>query len=140
MFDRIRANYSELPQTFPDHQAVGQYWANRLGNLKQEEFWALYVNNAAQIVAEKQISRGTLDRTMVHPRDVMRWALIYGAGGVFICHNHPSGRLTPSKADVNTSKQLMAAAQSMEIDLVDHFIVGKGRFLSMVEAGYLECI
>ena len=112
---------------------VGRYLANKMFGLKQEEFWAFYFDNGNRIIAEKRISVGTLDRSMAHPRDIFRWAVVFNSSAIIVAHNHPSGRLTPSSGDIRMTENLKQAAKLMKIDLLDHFVIGKGQYLSMRE-------
>lgn len=131
--DRIRWADSDRNSIFTSSMEVGIYLANKLAGHKQEEFWALYLDNGNHIIAEKKIFQGTLDRSIAHPREIFRWAVIYSCSGIFIAHNHPSGKLLPSNNDFKLTNELKKAADFMKIDLLDHFIVGKGHYLSMKE-------
>jgi DNA repair protein RadC len=75
------------------------------------------------ILAYHELSRGTLDNTIVHPRDVFRTALLAHASGVVVAHNHPSGVTTPSDADIALTQRLTKAGEIVGVDLVDHLIV-----------------
>lgn len=133
IFDRIRLASPKRKTILTSSQEVGNYLANKLAGHKQEEFWALYIDNSNHIVSEKLISKGTLNRALVHPRDVFRWAVLFNVNGIIVAHNHPSERLVPSTNDFNLTKDLQKAAKMMKIDLLDHFIVGKGYYFSMRE-------
>lgn len=133
MFDRIRLASPKRKTILTSSQEVGNYLANKLAGHKQEEFWALYIDNSNHIVGEKLISKGTLNRALVHPRDVFRWAILFNTTGIIVAHNHPSERLVPSNNDFNLTKDLQKASKMMKIDLLDHFIVGKGSYFSMRE-------
>ena len=74
-----------------------------------------------------------MNRSIAHPREIFRWAVIYGCSGIFIAHNHPSGKLTPSASDLELTESLRQAAKMMKIDFLDHFIVGEGQYLSLRE-------
>ncbi len=133
LFDRLRLAEPKRKDVLTSSQEVGNYLANKLIGRKQEEFWALYIDNNNHIVAEKMISKGTLNKAIAHPRDVFRWAVLFGSSGIIVTHNHPSGRLLPSPSDFKMTKDLQKAAKMMKIDLLDHFIVGKGHYFSMRE-------
>ena len=123
------ANFDDLVQfiTGPDCSD------DKLVGHKQEELWALYIDNASHIIAEKKLFQGTLNRSVAHPREIFRWAVIYGCSGIFIAHNHPSGKLMPSSSDFELTEDLCQVAKMMKIDFLDHFIVGQGHYLSMRE-------
>lgn len=133
LIDRLRLAEPTRKTVFTSSREVGNYLANKLTGRKQEEFWALYIDNSNHIVAEKKISQGTLDRSLVHPRDVFRWAVLFNCASIIVAHNHPSGKLIPSQSDFKMTKDLKQAAKLMKINFLDHFILGKGHYLSMKE-------
>lgn len=99
--------------------------------LPKEYLRGIYVNNHHQVVHDEVLSMGTLDANIVHPREVFKPAVEYGAAAVILVHNHPSGIVTPSSADIEITKQLVAAGRIMGISLIDHVIVGKGKYASV---------
>ena len=133
VLDRLRLASPKRKAVLTSSVEVGNYLADKLVGHKQEELWALYVDNGNRIVAEKKIFQGTLNKSVAHPREIFRWAVIYDCSGIFIAHNHPSGKLMPSSNDFELTKDLYRAAKMMKIDLLDHFIVGQGQYLSMRE-------
>ncbi|KRL91361.1 DNA repair protein RadC [Lactobacillus kalixensis DSM 16043] len=133
MLDRLRLTEPKREEILTSSREVGQYLSNKLVGHKQEEFWVLYIDNGNHIVAEKRISQGTLDRSFVHPRDVFRWGVLFNCSAMIAVHNHPSGRLWPSESDFQITKNLQENAKMMKINFLDHFIVGKGKYLSMKE-------
>ncbi|MDF7638796.1 DNA repair protein RadC [Lactobacillus sp. ESL0791] len=133
IMERLRSAESNRETILTSSHEVGTYLADKLAGHKQEEFWAIYIDNSNHIVAEKMLFRGTLDKTVVHPREIFRWAMIYGCAALFVVHNHPSGRLLPSQSDLKLTRQLDKAAELMQIRLLDHFIVGKEKYLSLKE-------
>lgn len=100
-------------------------------DLPKEYLRGIYVNNHHRIVHEEVLSMGTLDANLIHPREVFKPALEYGAAAVILVHNHPSGVVTPSIADIEITKQLVAAGRMMGIALVDHVVVGKNKYESV---------
>lgn len=133
VFDRIRLASPKRKTILTSSHEVGNYLANKLAGHKQEEFWALYIDNSNRIVGEKLIAKGTLNKALVHPRDVFRWAILFNVIGIIVAHNHPSDNLIPSPNDLNLTKDLQKAAKMLKIDLLDHFIVGKGYYFSLRE-------
>lgn len=133
LIDRLRFSKPDRESVFTSSNEVGTYLADKLVGRKQEEFWAIYIDNSNHIIAEKRIFVGTLDKTIAHPREVFRWAMIYACAGMFIVHNHPSGKLFPSQSDLMLTREMDKAAKLMKVRLLDHFIVGKGHYLSMKE-------
>jgi len=86
------------------------------------------------LLAYHELSRGTLDHTLVHARDVFRVALLANAAGVIVAHNHPSGDLTPSPEDAILTDRLQRAGAVVGVELIDHVIVADGRYFSFQEA------
>ena len=101
--------------------------------LQKEHLRGLYLNAHYQIVHDETISIGTVDSNIVRPREVFRPAIAYGAAGVILVHNHPSGNLTPSDSDRHITRQILHAGQLLGIDLVDHVIVTADAFASVLE-------
>jgi DNA repair protein RadC len=99
--------------------------------LPKEYLRGIYVNNHHQVVHDEVLSMGTLDANIIHPREVFKPAVEYGAAAVILVHNHPSGMVTPSSADIEITKQLVSAGRIMGISLIDHVIVGKGKYESV---------
>ena len=116
---------------------VGEYMSGRYGFEKQEHLVGLYLDTKNQVLAEKVIFVGTLNSATVHPREIFREALNHSAAHIVIVHNHPSGKVTPSKHDLNLTKRLEECGQILGIDLLDHIIVGDSHYLSMREEGIL---
>jgi len=103
-----------------------------MGSLKKEQFRGLYLNNHYQLVHDEVISIGTIDASLVHVREVFRPALEYGATAVIIAHNHPSGAIKASRADTEITDKLLAAAKILDIEILDHLIIGNNKFLSII--------
>lgn len=100
-------------------------------DLPKEYLRGIYVNNHHRIVHEEVLSMGTLDANLIHPREVFKPAFEYGAMAVILVHNHPSGIVTPSLSDIDITKQIVLAGKIMGISLIDHVIVGKGKYTSV---------
>ncbi len=103
-----------------------------MGKLQKEQFRGLYLNTHYQLVHDEVISIGTLNATLVQPREVFRPALEYSAAAVIIAHNHPSGVLKATKADVEITTKLSEAANILDIELLDHLIIGRDKFISII--------
>lgn len=104
-----------------------------IGTLLKEQLRGLYVNSRYELVHEEVISVGSLTANIVHPREVFQPAIEYGAVGVIIAHNHPSGNISPTEADLVVTNQVKAAGTILGIDLLDHIIVTKDNFKSIME-------
>lgn len=103
-----------------------------MSNLNKEQFRGLYLNTHYQLIHDEVISLGTLDASLVQPREVFRPALEYSAAAVIIAHNHPSGVLKATKADVEITNKLVEAGQILGIEVLDHLIIGKNKFASII--------
>ncbi|MGB8216293.1 MAG: DNA repair protein RadC [Candidatus Methanoperedens sp.] len=104
---------------------------------KKESFIELSLDTKNQIIREDTISIGSLNANVVHPREVFKIAVTYSAAHIIVAHNHPSGDPTPSREDIEITKQLVGAGKMMGIDVLDHVIIGDGRHFSMKEAGHI---
>lgn len=105
----------------------------RLRDIRQEEFHALLLNTRHHVLREVLVTRGILDASLVHPREVFRIAVSEGAAGVILVHNHPSGDPTPSPEDRAVTRQLGAAGRAIGIPVLDHVVVGRGRYVSLAD-------
>lgn len=108
--------------------------APALRDLAQEEFHVLLLNTQHAVIRELVITRGTLDTSLVHPREVFRAAIAESAAAVVLVHNHPSGDPTPSPEDLTVTNQLAQAGRLLGIAVLDHIVIGDGRYVSFVEA------
>ncbi|HEY4488916.1 MAG TPA: DNA repair protein RadC [Candidatus Paceibacterota bacterium] len=102
--------------------------------LPKEHLRGIYLNSHYQLVHDETISIGTVDSNLIHPREVFRPAITYGAVGVILVHNHPSGNTEPSLADHSVTGQLIEAGKLLGIDLVDHVIVTSDAFASVLSS------
>jgi len=108
-----------------------------MGSLKDEEFRVVFLNTQNEIIEIETLQEGTIDQSVVYPRKVMERALHYKAAALIFVHNHPGGNIKPSYADREITKTLVTAAESMDIDVYDHLIVGKDSFYSFRDAGMM---
>lgn len=104
----------------------------------QEHFVCLTLNGANELIQKRVVTVGLLDRSQVHPREVFADAITDRAAGVIFAHNHPSGDLQPSNADLKTQHQLIQAAKILGIRVLDHIIVSRKGYFSFQEAGINE--
>jgi len=105
----------------------------RLRDLPKEEFHALLLDNRHRMLREVLVTRGTLDASLISPREVFRLAVVEGATAVILMHNHPSGDPTPSPDDRVVTRQVAEAGRTLGIPVLDHVIVGDGRFAALAE-------
>lgn len=115
------------------HEIFGQ----RLQDLPVEEFHVAVLDSQHRLERDITITRGLLNSSLVHPREVFREAIAENAAAIILIHNHPSGDPTPSPDDRITTEQLVQAGRVLDIPVHDHIIIGRGRYLSFAEAGLL---
>jgi DNA repair protein RadC len=108
-----------------------------VAELPHEEFWILLLNRANQVTGRKQISAGGVSGTTVDAKLVFQAALENVSSGIILCHNHPSGNLTPSQADLDLTRKLKQAAQVLDIALLDHLIIAETGYYSFADEGLL---
>ena len=102
-------------------------------NKKQEYFYALYFDNKQQLISYKLLFMGTINRSVVHPREVFKEAYLVSASSIVCMHNHHSGDLTPSRADISFTEKLIKIGQLQGIPILDHIIVGEDEYYSFYE-------
>lgn len=110
-----------------------------LRDLPQEEFRVLLLDARNCVERELLITRGTVDTSLVHAREVFRAAVVENAASLILVHNHPSGDPSPSAEDRAITRQLAEASRILGVPILDHVIIGDGRYLSFAEAGLLSC-
>ena len=103
----------------------------------QEVFGILILNTKNKVVAAHEVSRGTLNSSMVHPREIFKPAVLHNAAGIICFHNHPSGDTVPSKEDIEVTERLVAAGEIMGIIVMDHIIVGDDEYISLRDLGVM---
>lgn len=112
-------------------------FAPRLEDLPVEEFHVAILDSQHRLERDVMVTRGLLNSSLVHPREVFREAIAERAASIVLVHNHPSGDPTPSADDRQITEQLVAAGRLLDIPVHDHVIVGRGRYTSFAEAGLL---
>jgi DNA repair protein RadC len=112
-------------------------FAARLEDLPVEEFHVAVLDSQHRLERDIMVTRGILNSSLVHPREVFRQAIAERAAAIILVHNHPSGDPTPSADDRVVTEQLVAAGRLLDIPVHDHVIVGRGRYTSFAEAGLL---
>ncbi|HFU9869265.1 TPA: DNA repair protein RadC [Escherichia coli] len=122
---------------FTSTRAAREWLILNMAGLEREEFRVLYLNNQNQLIAGETLFTGTINRTEVHPREVIKRALYHNAAAVVLAHNHPSGEVTPSKADRLITERLVQALALVDIRVPDHLIVGGSQVFSFAEHGLL---
>lgn len=121
-----------------DPSTVAAVYMEEMRHLKQEVIKAVYLNIKNEILADINISCGTIDRAIVAPREVFLPALEKGGVHIILIHNHPSGDPRPSESDIRLTTRLAACGQLLELPILDHIVIGDGTYYSMREAGVLS--
>ncbi|EAN1160066.1 DNA repair protein RadC [Salmonella enterica] len=122
---------------FTSTQAARDWLRLRMAGLEREEFMVLYLDNQHRLIAHETLFSGTVNRTEVHPREVLKRALHFNAAAVILAHNHPSGDPAPSPEDQAITERLVQALAMVGIRVPDHLIVGRNQVLSFAEHGWL---
>jgi DNA repair protein RadC len=113
------------------------YIMEEMRNLNQEHFVVIFLNTKNQIIHRQTIFIGSLNASIVHPREVFREAVKRSAASIIVAHNHPSGDPAPSQEDIHVTKRLAESGKMIGIELLDHLIIGDRKFVSLKEKGYL---
>lgn len=121
-----------------DAESIARPLIARYAHHVQERLGAIFLDSKNRIIREREIYVGTLNTTTVSTRDVLRVALEHHAASVIIFHNHPSGDPSPSAEDLLFTKKMVEAARLMGVDLVDHLILGRNRYVSLKQRGFFE--
>lgn len=118
-------------------EIIFQRFGPRLSSLKKEVFTVLLLNSANILMREYKVSEGTLNASLVHPREVFQPAIADLAASVILMHNHPSGETQPSAEDKNITHRLVEAGKLLDIPVLDHIIIGVESYFSFKEEGFL---
>lgn len=117
--------------------ALVQWLKLELGNQQQENFLVVYLNVKNHIIGSKIVFKGTVDSSVVHPREIFKEAVLKSASRMIIVHNHPSTDVLPSQADIALTQKLIECGELMGIEVLDHLIVSNSSFLSFKAQGLL---
>ena len=120
----IKLNNSEL---------VYKFYREKIGNKKQEYFYCVYLDNQKRIIEDKLLFIGTINYSLVHPREIFKEAYLLGASAIICIHNHPGGNPLPSKQDLDITNSLIDAGKILGIKVVDHIIICKEKYYSFLE-------
>lgn len=116
-------------------EVVYKFYKNKLGDKKQEYFYCVYLDTSKRVINDKLLFIGTINYSLVHPREVFKEAYLNGATAIICIHNHPSGNAIPSKQDIDITKKLMDVGNLLGIKVVDHIIISKNNYYSFLENG-----
>jgi DNA repair protein RadC len=122
---RVLADAGEVLPVLNKPELVYAHFQPLLASLNVEKFWVLCLNRKNRLLKQVEVTSGTATSSLAHPREVFREAIRHGATAVICAHNHPSGDPAPSAADVQVTRQLRDAAKAVDIELLDHVVVGR---------------
>lgn len=122
---------------FTNPAAIAKYYMEDMRHAKQEHMKMLLLNTRARLIGECNVSKGTVNSTVISPRELFVEALQKNAVSIVLLHNHPSGDVTPSREDVLITKRVSDGGQLIGIELLDHIIIGNNCYISLREKGYI---
>lgn len=125
------------PDAITSPGAAGRIFQEYLAGADRENFVILLLNTKNKPIGINTVSIGTLNSSLIHPREVFKPAILANAAGIILGHNHPSGDTTPSREDVETTKRLVEAGELLGIQVLDHVIVSDEGTLSLKERGHM---
>ena len=117
--------------------ALVDYCRTSMGGLADEQFRVIFLNSQNEIMAEEIVQEGTVNQTVVYPRKVLELALKHKATGLILVHNHPSGNLTPSAADLDLTRSLVKSSHALNLTVHDHLIISRQGYFSLAEKDML---
>lgn len=134
---RFQARRLERFERFTSPRQVFDYFHHEFRDSRKEYFLTLLLDGKNRIIRRVQVSEGSLNQSIVHPREVFSPAVKESAAAMILVHNHPTGDPTPSSEDIAVTRRLREAGEIMGIKVLDHIIVGDGEYLSFVERGLM---
>jgi DNA repair protein RadC len=134
---RLYQKHSEGRYTIRSPEDAATYLMTDMSSLTQEHFVVLFLNVKNEVLHKQTIFIGSLNSSIVHPREIFREAVKRSAASIICAHNHPSGNPTPSPEDIEVTKRLSEAGALMGIEVLDHVIIGDHQFISLKEKGYM---
>jgi len=133
---RLAAFKKEIPM-INEAKDIARIFMPEMSALKQEHFKGIYLNSRKRIIKEETIFVGSLNESVIHPREIFKIALDENAAALILLHNHPSGDPTPSEFDIEVTKELVKAGDILGIKVLDHVILGENKYLSFKEEGLI---
>ncbi|MCP4551933.1 MAG: JAB domain-containing protein [Bacteroidetes bacterium] len=109
------------------------YFVSIMEDYKYENFWILLLNTANKILKHIQISEGGVSGTIADPKKIFNIAIEHGSSGIILCHNHPSGNIKPSEADIKLTKKIIEGGRLLDINVLDHIIIGEETYFSFAD-------
>lgn len=134
-FSTLKTNSDNIQVIKPSD--IANLLEREMHGIKQELLKLLVLDTKNKIIRVKEIFRGSLNSSIVHPREIFCEAIKCSGASIIICHNHPSGDPTPSKEDISITQRVKESGEIVGIKLLDHIIIGKNNFVSLKEKGFL---
>lgn len=114
-------------------EKIFNHFRSEFNGVKQECFYCLYLNQHKKLIDKKLLFRGTLNRSLIHPREIFKEAYLASAAYIICLHNHPSGNVIPSNEDINITNHLVEIGKLQGIPIIDHIIIGEDNYYSFYE-------
>lgn len=114
-------------------EKIFRHFRSELSGLNQEYFYCLYLNQQKKLIDKKLLFKGTLNRSLIHPREIFKGAYLSSAAYIICIHNHPSGNVIPSNEDMNITNSLVEIGKIQGIPIIDHIIIGENNYYSFYE-------
>lgn len=130
---RIASKAAKENLTFDNPISIAQYYMEKLRHEEQELLYCMMLDNRNHLLAESQLSRGTVNSALITPREIFIEALKFHAVSLILVHNHPSGDPTPSKCDIEITKRVLETGEMIGIQVLDHIIIGDQKYVSFRE-------
>lgn len=135
--DILKGRMTAFDVTFNSSESVKDFFSLDLASEEKEVFAVLFLNTQNQLIEYKRMFMGTLKSVEVHPREIIRAAMLLNANALILAHNHPSGNSEPSQEDRTVTTQIEKAANMLGFEVLDHVVVGNGSTVSFAERGWL---
>lgn len=117
---------------------IFDHFKSEFSGVNQEYFYCLYLNSQKKLIDKKLLFKGTLNKSLIHPREVFKEAYLSSAAYIICIHNHPSGNVIPSNDDINITNTLVEIGYIQKIPVIDHIIIGENNYYSFYENGLIE--
>ncbi len=138
LIERLAGRALQAGPVLSSSAEVRRFLRFRLAGRRREVFACLFLDSRHRLLRFEELFSGTVDRASVHPREVLRRALELNAAAVIAAHNHPSGVAEPSSSDIALTDDLAALLRRIDVRLLDHLVIGRGREVSLAERGFLR--